>query len=237
MNRPYTICHMITSIDGKITGNFFYDERFSDNFLDYYRLHKEFKADGFLCGRVTMNESFPQEKPEVEKGDIVIEKVDFVATKADFYAVAIDQSGKLWWNNSHIQDEDEGYNNAHVIEVVTEMVSNEFLHYLKSKNVSYIFCGKEEVDLNVLMDKLYNLFGIKKLLVEGGGYTNSLFEAEGLIDEVSIVVVPTIELKEDAKLNFSGLGINNYTSDKQNVFKLEKAEVLDNNGLWLNYKK
>ncbi len=235
MNRPYTICHMITSIDGKITGNFMSDERFSDNLSYYYRLHKEFKADGFLCGRITMSESFPQEKPEVEKSDVVIEKVDFVATKADFYAVAIDQSGKLWWNNSCIIDEDEGYNNSHIIEVLSENVSNEFLQHLQNKKVSYIFCGKDEIDLKVLCEKLYSLFGIKRLLVEGGGYTNSLFEAAGLIDEVSVVVVPTIEISEDAKLNFNGL--SQYNSNNQSAFKLEKAEVLDNNGLWLNYKK
>ncbi len=235
MNRPYTICHMITSIDGKITGNFFSDKRFAENFSDYYRIHKEFKADGFLCGRVTMSESFPQEKPEVEKCEISIEKVDYVATKADFYAVAIDQSGKLWWNNSHILDEDEGYNNAHIIEVLSENVSNEFLQYLQSKKVSYIFCGKEEIDLNVLCEKLHNMFGIKKLLVEGGGYTNSLFEAEGLIDEVSLVVAATIELSEGAKLNFNGL--SNCASNNQSAYKLEKAEVLENNGLWLNYIK
>ncbi len=232
MNKPYIICHMITSIDGKITGDFLGSEKFSENLLDYYKIHREFKADGFLCGRITMNESFPQEKSDFEESDNIIDKVDYIAMKSKFYAVAIDSKGKLLWENSHIIDEDEGYNNAHIIEVLTESVSNKFLQYLRSKNVSYIFCGKDDIDLNVLCEKLYELFGIKKLLVEGGGITNSLFGASGLIDELSLVVAPTLELSTDAKMNFSGL-----EEYKENSFTLVKAEVLSNNGLWLNYKR
>ncbi len=232
MNKPYIICHMITSIDGKITGDFLGDEKFSSHVEEYYRLNREFKADAFLCGRKTMEESFPQETPENVKVLKPIEKVDFVATKSDYYAVCIDSKGKQWWNNSVIIDEDEGYNNAHIISVVSENVSNEFLQHLQNNHVSYIFCGKEDIDLTLLCHKLKMIFGINKLLVEGGGVTNSLFQSENLIDELSIVVTPTIELGVESKLNFSSMDSNKYI---QKVYELKQAKVLDNNGLWLNY--
>ncbi len=233
MNRPYIICHMITSIDGKITGDFLGDEKFSSHIEDYYRLNREFKADAFLCGRTTMGESFAQEKPKNVNVTSPIEKVDFIAKKSEFYAVCIDSKGKQWWNNSEIMDEDEGYNNAHIIEVVSEEVSDEFLTHLQNNNVSYIFGGKSEIDLHFVCEKLKKEFGINKLLLEGGGITNSLFQAENLIDELSIVVAPTIEISLDAKLNFGNLDTNKYN---QTSLELVKAEVLKNNGLWLNYK-
>jgi|GEM_PF-2179859 len=49
MDRPYIICHMVTSLDGKVTGNFLGKDVHSGLIEDYYRIHREYGADGFLC--------------------------------------------------------------------------------------------------------------------------------------------------------------------------------------------
>lgn len=54
MDRPYIICHMVTSIDGKVTGKFLYSPQCEKATDYYYRLNRDYKADGFACGRVTM---------------------------------------------------------------------------------------------------------------------------------------------------------------------------------------
>lgn len=56
MNRPYIICHMVTSIDGKVTGDFLYRpecERATDVYYELNRKYNKNGANGFLCGRVT----------------------------------------------------------------------------------------------------------------------------------------------------------------------------------------
>ena len=58
MNRPYIICHMVMSIDGKVTGDFLFLPECVGATEIYYRLNRELKADGFICGRVTMESSF-----------------------------------------------------------------------------------------------------------------------------------------------------------------------------------
>ena len=58
MNRPYIICHMVTSLDGKVTGDFLADESIYQGIEYYYELNRKFNADAFLCGRVTMEGSF-----------------------------------------------------------------------------------------------------------------------------------------------------------------------------------
>ena len=58
MNRPYIICHMVTSIDGKVTGDFLFNPECADATEIYYQLNREIKSDGFICGRVTMEQSF-----------------------------------------------------------------------------------------------------------------------------------------------------------------------------------
>lgn len=56
--RPYVICHMTISIDGKVTGSFLNREECVTATEEYYRLNREIPAEAFACGRVTMEESF-----------------------------------------------------------------------------------------------------------------------------------------------------------------------------------
>lgn len=58
MNRPYIICHMTTSIDGKVTGKFLNTPECEKAVDLYYQLNRDYKADAFACGRVTMEHSF-----------------------------------------------------------------------------------------------------------------------------------------------------------------------------------
>ena len=193
MERPYIIYHMTTTMDGKINGSFLELESVRPINDFYYQCHRQFKTDAFLCGRVTMQESFTGEDfPDLTAFDgQTFPREDFVA-KADapFYAVALDPKGKLNWSADHITDEDSGYDNAHIIEILTENVSDAYLGFLRSKGISYLFAGKDAVDLPLAMEKLTALFSIKSLLLEGGGVTALGFAAADLIDEVSFLMAP-----------------------------------------------
>lgn len=100
MNRPYIICHMTTSIDGKVTGRFLESEAGLKTAEQYCKIHREFGADGFICGRVTMESSFTGGwYPDLSVfRDQKIERKDYIAVyDAEFYAVAFDTHGKLGW--------------------------------------------------------------------------------------------------------------------------------------------
>ena len=61
MYRPYIVCHMVTSIDGKVTGDFLSRPECESATEIYYEMNREYKAQGsggFICGRVTMEGSF-----------------------------------------------------------------------------------------------------------------------------------------------------------------------------------
>ena len=45
-----------------------------------------------------------------------------------------------------------------------------------------------EIDLEAALETLNQVFGIKRLLLEGGGAINGSFLAAGLVDEVNILV-------------------------------------------------
>ena len=61
MYRPYIVCHMVTSIDGKVTGEFLNRPECGAATEIYYEMNREYKeqgSGGFICGRVTMEGSF-----------------------------------------------------------------------------------------------------------------------------------------------------------------------------------
>ena len=237
MDKPYVICHMVTSLDGKVTGDFLHKKEHSVLIEEYYRLHREYNANGFLCGRVTMESSFPQ--PPVTPPPYAgpsINREDYVAERAPFYAVAIDSHGKLWWQTHALVDDDPGYHGAHVVEVLTTSVSDVFLAHLRQKGVSYLFGGETELDLNLVLQKLKALFGIERLLLEGGGIVNGSFWQAGLVDEISLVVAPAVESSPTA-ISLFRTGSYPAPSTSAAPLRLKDVQRLNNDGLWLTYQK
>ena len=231
MHRPYVVCHMLSSIDAKVTGSFlFKDECLTATEL-YYEINREYEADAYACGRITMEGSFTGGYyPDLSKYENnSSQNNDYIAKcSKKFFAVAFDPHARLGWKGSTIVDPDPGYGTAHIIEVLCENTDPRFTSYLRDIGVSYIFAGKDEIDVSLALDKLYRLFGIEKLLLEGGSILNGAFAREGLIDEVSLVVVPVVASTEDKPL-FMRSEITNY--------ELSDVKKYDGGILWLNYKR
>lgn len=230
MNKPYIICHMAISIDGKVTGDFLYQAACKDAIEEYYRINREYKANAYACGRTTMEGSFTDGwYPDLtEFSGVKIPKEDYVApNKGSFFAVAFDRHGKLGWKTSKITDDDPGYGNAHIIEVLSENVDDAYLAYLKSVGISYIFAGKNDIDIKTALDKLYSLFEIKTLLLEGGSIINGAFHRENVIDELSLVSVPLVADSKGKPLFFDS---------KMQGWEIKQTAPLKGGALWINYK-
>ena len=225
---------MLTSIDGKVTGDYLSGEAGAQMCEDYYKIHREYGSDGFICGRITMEGSFTGGKsPELEKYvGVNVEKGDYVAKKADFYAVSLDPRGVVGWYGSDIVDSDPGYDKAHIIEVLTERASEEYKAFLRDTGISYVLCGKEKIDVRELCSKLSELFGIKKIMLEGGGKTDTAFLEDDLIDEISLVMCPLIDTGTGGIDLFSGKTV---TQSVTRGFRLLDAEKTASGALWLKF--
>ena len=231
MTRPYIICHMVTSIDGKVTGDFLFQNECAEATNIYYRINREHRADGFICGRVTMEGSFTGGfYPDLSQYKPVYKKTDFVVDNlSGFYAIAFDTHGKLGWKSNKIidPDEDPGYDGAQIIEVLSEDVDERYLGYLEDMEIPYIFAGETSIDVELALFKLKNIIGCKSLMLEGGSIINGAFERVEAVDELSLVVAPVIA-GGDSKPLFMDSDIAN--------FELVKAEN-ENGNLVLNYKR
>lgn len=239
MNRPYVLCHMLTSIDGKTTGKFLDDIRCKDAINKYYKMHADNKFASFACGRVTMEEGFTKGYyPDLSKYSNEEKSLkDYVDKQYGMnYAVCFDRYGKLGWISNQIIDELEGYNNTYIIEVLTEQVDQRYLRYLESLEIPYIFAGKDDIDINLALKKLYHYFNITKLLLEGGPTLNTAFLKANAIDEVSIVVAPLIAENIDKPMflesEIKDVTMANYNKEDNFVtynYYINKTDYIDIN--------
>jgi riboflavin biosynthesis pyrimidine reductase len=185
--RPRVICHMTTSIDGRIVVNGWPES--GPVRREYELVHASYEADGWICGRVTM-EAFAgglRTEAEVAQRHAGAPRADFVAPgDFDSFAFAVDPSGRLQWKSNDIDGD-------HVVAILSERVSDAYLSFLRERGVSYLLAGAQDVDLPLALEKLADRFSVRTLMLEGGGRINGGMLRDGLIDEVSVLVAPTVD--------------------------------------------
>ena len=223
MKQPYVICHMICGVDGRTQTKHW--KKGSGNVFE--ETAATIKSDGWIVGRVTMAE-FASKKPRRKrKGRFNVPKTDYVAPhKEKTYAIAIDPSGKLHWETNHVDTE-------HLIEVLSEKVTSEYLDHLREAGVSYIFAGKHELNLKNALEKLYTLFNIKRITVQGGGTNNGAFLNAGLIDELSLVIMPFADGEKGTQSVFDIDAKDKKKPSRQ--LKLQSAKPYKSQHVWLHY--
>lgn len=183
--KPRVICHMMSSLDGRIITSRWGTK---PNTKEYETTAATFDSQAWLCGRVTLEKDFTEGlAPDLQPVAAPLDRTDFVAEHgAKSFAVAVDAHGKLGWESAFI-DED------HIVAVLAEQVSDEYLAYLRRVGVSYVFGGAQELDFALVLEKLGRLFPIETILLEGGGHINGSLLRAGLVDELSLLHYPVVD--------------------------------------------
>jgi len=172
---------MGASIDGRIVVDGWPASAATALRREYERIHASYAADGWMCGRVTME---PFAKHVRSKNEVARERSRGSAAREDYvapgeyasYAFAVDSSGRLAWESNDIDGD-------HVVAILSERVSDEYLAFLRARGVSFLLAGASEVDLALALEKIGTRFGVRTLMLEGGGGINGGMLRAGLIDE------------------------------------------------------
>jgi riboflavin biosynthesis pyrimidine reductase len=185
--KPYVICHMCTSIDGRIlAGRWNHGTAGPRTAKLFETTAASFGIGAWMVGTTTMKE-FADGNFKLKAATDTLERVDHVADpKAKRFAIGADAKGVLRYKRNDVDGD-------HVVLLVSELVSNDYLAHLRSAGVSYLFCGKDHVNVTTALRKIRQVLGIRKLMLEGGGTFNGAVLKAGLIDEISQVIVPIID--------------------------------------------
>lgn len=222
--RPYIVCHMIASLDGRI------DCAMVDAISgehDYYDAQEKLDCPSRLSGRVTAEHYFAEKTPFTPASQRPAgAREPHVARPSAAYSVVVDTCGRLRWPGNELDE-------LPLICIVGEQAPAEYLDLLREQGISYIVAGAEKIDLPKAMEELGRSFGVRRLQILGGGHINGAFLEAGLIDEVSFLLAPGIDGRAGLTAVFDGIS----DKDRSPVpLRLKSVEQYPSGTLWMRYE-
>lgn len=254
VSRPRVVCHMFTSLDGRIDGPYMFDKASAPSREAYGALRDTFGADAVVYGSTTMAGFLGRETPALPPvSPAEPDPLDYVAPQgtmpetaaaadshdashpATLWCVSLDPAGTLAFREPSLVR--AGRPSMPVIQVLSEAASPAYRAYLRSCGVSYITAGtnSQALDLELACRKLAQLFCISCLLVCGGGLTDASFLEANLLDTLSVVVAPVASGEQGVATLFDlrqGQG-----ALPPRPFTLASATPVAGNGVHLLYRR
>lgn len=237
MKRPYVVCHMMGTVDGRIRTERWSLSPAADQ--QYEAVHALHCADAWLCGRETFQRDFLEQKrsgtfpskAKVPRGDFLAAAQVSSPQKrrpgARVYAIAVDAAGKLHWESSDMRGDE-------LVVLTTENAPPGYLADLRAKSISYFLCGKNEINFASALQRLRRHFGIRKLMLEGGGTINGAMLTAGLIDELSLLICPFADGSRQQPTVFDAP--EKLLGKKATALKLKSATMRPGQLVWLRYR-
>ena len=225
MMKPYIVCHMLASVDGRIDCDMTEQIEAGD---EYYEALERLDCPSMLMGRVTMQMHYALPEPFVcdDLTPIACEAVH-VAGQADEqdYCVAMDTRGTLRWPANE-------FDGQHLLVITSEDCPRAYHDTLTAQGISWIAVGRGGIDLPKAMELLHDKFGVKRLAVTGGGHINGAFLEAGLLDEVSFMLAPGIDGRAGMAAVFDGIKNPHRPATK---LHLESVERMGEGTIWVRY--
>jgi 5-amino-6-(5-phosphoribosylamino)uracil reductase len=231
--RPRIICHMTSSIDGRLLVGRWTPPAAGIDRVRLRGYYEEVAArlggEGWIVGRKTMAEMVKGGAAPTAPTPGALPRETFIARRRGrSLAVAIDPYGRLRYGEDNVGGD-------HVVAVLGEQVSDHYLAALRDVGVSYLFAGSDGSELGRAMDTLGDAFGVRKILLEGGGTINGSFLKAGLIDEISLLVYPGIDGLASAPSIFESAGAADEKPAAGCALRHLGTETLEGGMVWLRY--
>lgn len=186
--KPHLTCLMVSSLDGRLgsgrsgQGAEIEIKARGKAFED---AHDELAGDGWIIGRVTGAEMSKAKAHPPAEFSTPRRPQHFARRDAGGYGIILDREGKLHFDKADIGGD-------HVVVLLGSGVADSHLAELAADGVSYVVADGPEIDLVASLDVLGRELGLEKLLLEGGGGVNGAFLKAGLVDEVIVLIWPSI---------------------------------------------
>jgi riboflavin biosynthesis pyrimidine reductase len=187
--KPEVIMLMTSSLDGKLHPSRWTltpDGERKDWGTMFESVHDTLHGDAWIIGRVTMQEMSKAAAHPPAQVPPVARPLHVATRDAKSFGIVLDPSGRTHFSGGTIGGD-------HVIALLGHAVGDAHLAELKADGVSYVVAEGPEIDLAAMLEVLNRAFGIKRLLLEGGGAVNGSFLAAGVVDEVHVLVGPAFD--------------------------------------------
>lgn len=220
--KPYIICYMMTSVDGRIDCGMTAQLKGVD---EYYQVLGELDISTTLSGRTTaeLEMALPG---KFEAGDKTPYGKESFSKKVDApgYEVIVDTKGTLLWEKETNKEK------PHLI-ITSTQATKEYLDYLDQQNISWIACGDDGIDLGRAVQILSEQFGVNRMGIVGGPTINTAFLNAGLLEEIDILIGPGIDGRAEMLSVFEGR-----KEAKPLALTLKNVKTYNDGAVLLRYK-
>ncbi|MGR3783045.1 MAG: dihydrofolate reductase family protein [Albimonas sp.] len=224
MPAPSVVCHMIASLDGRLLTRRWGVAQ--ERLLALYDAAAErLDADGWMAGRETMQDYLEHGPPALAEAPPAAPRPDRIAAPgARRVGVAFDRHGRLRPGAGEIDGD-------HLVVAVSEQVCEAHVARLAAQGVSVIFAGPQGEDIPRVLARLGEVFGLRRVLLEGGGRLNAAFLAADAIDETSTLIYPVLDGQRGVPAIYDDPG-----AARPRRLELIGAETLEGGVPWLRHR-
>lgn len=228
-DRARVICHMMTTIDGKIDVEFEPSAEYDKVGDEYDRLLFSY-GQAYGLGRTTCQSDLGTDLSKYKGVPAKFEDTAGRYPAGTIICVAFDRWGKLRWDSNVME---YAGRRIPIVEAVTEKCAPEFLAYLNDLQMPYIVAGTDDLDLELFLQKIKALCGVETFVIGGGAQINGEFIRRGLADEISLVVAPAVDGTRGA---LTMAGTDNLEGFPQ-YYRLKDVQKLPCDGLLIRWSK
>ena len=189
----------------------------------YYSCAHSLCPEAMLSGSSTVRDAVMPERGDVEGAG---KNLDPLAVK---HLVVIDGQARIrCWRALARQPYWEN-----VVVLHSRKVGREYLSGLDELGILHFYAGDDRVDLAAGLDILGDEMGLSAIRVDSGGTLNGALLRQGLVDEVSLLVSPSLVGGTSPKGFFTASDVSG--PDQVVKLSLRKVETLAGGVLWLRY--
>jgi 2,5-diamino-6-(ribosylamino)-4(3H)-pyrimidinone 5'-phosphate reductase len=177
---PHVILHNIVSLDGRM-------DWFMPDVGLFYEIVSFWKEDASLAGSGTILKALEHESAAEESIKSSGEK-SFEADKQKPLLIVPDSKGKI--TKLHLLKKQPYWRD--VIVLGSSLTPRSYLEYLYENQIEYIISGDDHVDFYSAFEILNSQYKVNVIRVDSGGILNGVLLRAGLVDEVSILISPSL---------------------------------------------
>jgi 2,5-diamino-6-(ribosylamino)-4(3H)-pyrimidinone 5'-phosphate reductase len=189
--KPKIIMHTQVSLDGRIRG-------FERPDI-YYQSAGRYSPDAVLFGSNTVNaalEAYPPEEDTIDENP--------KPTPGDTRPLGVIADSRGTCRKLRAM-RDMGYLRD-VVVLVSDATPQAYIDYLCRGGFDYIRAGGDHADYHTAFEELNTRYGCRKIRTDSGGLLTSVLLAQGLVDEISLVISPCL-VGEREPYAFNDLGL------------------------------
>ena len=218
--RPKVILYNAISADGRLDG-------FEIDLGVYYGLISRWHEGATLVGSGTLLAPLEPIPDEVAAD---IEPPAKVANDPRPVLVVADSRGQVrTWHYLRKQPYWRDW-----VALCAQTTPQEHLDYLRERHIDYIVAGEDRIDFAHVLDVLNSEYGVEVVRADCGGTLNGVLLRAGLVDEVSLLIHPSLVGGTSPKSMFRAPDLQ--SPDGVIPLRLSHLERLENDSVWLVYE-